>query len=134
MLVLKNRNERTRHILASPFIASVVIPLVFTDVWFEVYHHVCFPLYGIKMVDRKKYIKIDRHRLKYLKPIQKVNCAYCGYANGLVNYWVKIAGETEKYWCGIKHEKDSNFIPPKHHWEFAEYDDEKEFEKKYLSE
>ena len=53
---------------------------------------------------------------------------YCGYINGLYTYAVQIAGETEKYWCGIKHQKDgSDFVEPKHHSEFLEYGDERAY-------
>lgn len=59
--------------------------------------------------------------------MEKVNCMYCGYVNGLYAYAVQIAGETEKYWCGIKHDKDPNFVPPEHHKEFIEYGDKKAY-------
>lgn len=45
---------------------------------------------------------IDRHKLAYLR-IEKLNCAYCGYANGVFAYVREIAGRTEAYWCPIKH-------------------------------
>ena len=121
-----------KQALSTPFIFSVIIPLVFLDVWMEIYHHICFRLYGIPTIKRSKYIKIDRHKLSYLNIIEKACCAYCGYANGLLNYAVVIAGETERYWCGIKHKKDRNFKEPDHHKEFIEYDDKEEFDKKYL--
>ena len=95
----------------------------------EIYHNVCFPLYGIPLVKRNKYIKIDRQKLKYLRFAEQVSCAYCGYANGVMAYGVKIAGETEKYWCGIKHQKDEEFIEPAHHKDFLKYGDEKAYDK-----
>ena len=117
--------RRLRHIASMPFIYGMVVPTVFLDLTMEVYHRVAFPLYGITYVPRSRYIKIDHQKLSYLKPMEKVNCMYCGYVNGLFAYAVQIAGETEKYWCSIKHEEDSNFIPPKHHKDFMEYGDEK---------
>jgi hypothetical protein len=108
-----------------PFIYGMIVPTVFLDATMEVYHRVAFPLYGIPRVKRSKYIKLDRQKLSYLKPLEKVNCVYCGYVNGLFAYAVQIAGETEKYWCGIKHEQDENFVPPAHHKDFLEYGDEK---------
>ncbi|MBU1032352.1 MAG: hypothetical protein ABII13_05045 [Patescibacteria group bacterium] len=80
---------------------------------------------------RSSFIKIDRHKLKYLNFFQKVYCVYCGYANGVLQYWVKIAGETERYWCGIQHESSKDFVPPEHHKNFAKYGDEEDFKKKY---
>jgi len=48
-----------------------------------------------------------------------------------MNYTQTIAARTEKYWCGIKHKKDDNFIEPKHHQKFADYGNEKELKKKF---
>jgi len=79
------------------------------------------------LIKRNKYIKIDRHKLKYLNWFEKLNCIYCGYANGFLHYASVIAAETEKYWCGIKHSKDKNFIPPNHHKDFLEYGDGEAF-------
>lgn len=72
----------------------------------------------------KKYIKIDRYKLSKLTLIQKVNCVYCGYANGLLPYAMAISAETEKYWCGIKHDidKNSEYIEPEYHKDFIDYD------------
>lgn len=56
---------------------------------------------------------------------------YCGYGNGVIHYWGEIADQTEKYWCGVKHKKDKNFIEPEHQTSFSEYGDEKDFLEKY---
>ena len=45
----------------------------------------------------------DRHRLAYLNGIEKLNCAYCSYANGVVSYVREVAARTEQYWCPIRH-------------------------------
>ncbi|MCB9803140.1 hypothetical protein H6761_04010 [Candidatus Nomurabacteria bacterium] len=119
------------HVLSLPFIWGVLPFLFILDVVIEIYHHACFALYGLEYVDRKQYIRIDRQKLSYLENWQKINCMYCGYANGLFNYWVMIAAETESYWCGIQHKPGQNFIPPKHHKNFTKYDDQKEFLRKY---
>jgi len=133
MLYLKNPDRTLRHLIAAPLITSVIIPLVILDLWAEIYHRICFPLYGFACVERSRYIKIDRYKLKYLNFWQKGYCLYCGYGNGLAGYWVKIAAETERYWCGIKHEANGVFIPPAHHKDFAKYNDEADFIKKYKS-
>ena len=39
----------------------------------------------------------------YLNALEKLNCAYCSYANGLIAYVREIAARTEQYWCPIKH-------------------------------
>jgi hypothetical protein len=67
------------------------------------YQAICFPIYGIPKVRRSDYIALDRHRLAYLNAIEKLNCDYCGYANGVLAYFSEIAARTEQYWCPIKH-------------------------------
>ena len=103
------------------------------DVFMEIYHRICFPLLGIPIIKRSRYIRIDRHKLSYLGLMDKIGCIYCGYANGLLLYATVIAGETERYWCGIRHMKSKDFIAPLHHSDFVEYDNEDEFKRKYLN-
>ena len=43
----------------------------------------------------------ERHINKSI--IEKFNCVYCGYANGLIEYVREIAARTEQYWCPVKH-------------------------------
>lgn len=83
----------------------MIIPVIIADIWLELYHRVCFPLYGIKTVERRAYIKIDRQKLAYLNRWQKLNCMYCGYVNGALHYRTEVAGRTEKYRCGIMHQQ-----------------------------
>ena len=116
-----------RHTASMPFIYFMIFPIAFLDLCLEIYQQVCFRLYGLPTIDRTKYIKIDRQKLQYLLWYEKMHCAYCGYANGVAHYFTVIAAETEKYWCGIKQEKDPNFIPPEHHKDFMEYGDEKAY-------
>lgn len=114
-----------------PFVWMMIIPSVILDIFLEVYHHITFPLYGIKLVKRKNYIKIDRHKLKYLNWHQKLGCVYCGYVNGLVHYATAITAKTEAYWCAIMHKKIKGFVAPEHHKAFAKYGSEEDFRKKY---
>ena len=120
-----------RHIISIPFIWMMIIPCIITDIMIEIYHRICFPLYGLPYVKRSKYIRIDRHKLKYLSLVQKINCMYCGYANGLLHYASTIAGVTEYYWCGIMHQKKNGFLPPEHHKGFLPYNDKKAY-KEYI--
>jgi hypothetical protein len=69
----------------------------------SLYQMVCFPAYGIQKVRRADYFVFDRHHLAYLNALEKLNCAYCSYVNGLIAYVREIAGRTEQYWCPIKH-------------------------------
>ncbi len=89
--------------LSSPVIYGMIIPLAFLDLTVTLYQHICFRVYGIPIVKRSEFIAIDRHRLPYLNTIQKINCVYCGYGNGLVGYAREVLARTEQYWCPIKH-------------------------------
>ena len=97
--------SRTRPmvVLTAPVIYGVIVPLVLLDLCVMIYQAVCFPVYGIEKVRRADYIAIDRHQLAYLNWLQKLNCIYCGYANGLMGYAREVAARTEEYWCPIKH-------------------------------
>ncbi len=114
----------TRIALATPFIYAVFIPLALLDISMELYHHIAFPLYGLPRLERSQYIVFDRHKLSYLTYMEKVNCVYCSYANGLLAYAKAIAAETEKMWCPIKHKWHPNYRAPEHHASFADYNDE----------
>lgn len=92
-----------KTLLVAPVIYSVLIPLVLLDLWMSLFQAVCFPVYGIGRVVRARYILLDRGQLRYLNWIERLNCNYCGYANGVVAYTREIAARTEQYFCPIKH-------------------------------
>ena len=92
-----------KHILVAPVIYSLILPFLLLDLFVTCYQAICFPVYGIPKVKRREYVVFDRHHLAYLNLIEKINCAYCSYGNGLVSYVREIAGRTEQYWCPIKH-------------------------------
>ncbi len=116
-----------QHILTMPFIYFMIIPSVFLDISLEIYHRICFPLYGLKYIKRKEYIRVDRHKLKYLNIRDRIHCMYCGYVNGLMHYAMTIAGRTEWYWCGIRHKKGKKFHAPIHQDDFLPYNNEKAY-------
>ena len=89
--------------LIAPFIYLVIVPLGLLDLSVWLFQRVCFTVWGIAPVNRADYIAIDRHRLAYLNTLQKVNCLYCGYANGLIAHVREVAALTEQFWCPIKH-------------------------------
>jgi len=107
----------------------MLVPLVFLDILLEIYHQITFRLLRIPRVPRWDYIRVDRHKLSYLTPAQKVFCAYCGYANGLLPYAAKIAAESERYWCAIMHDTSDNdsFVVPEHHKDFLPYGDKEAY-------
>ncbi|GAB4150577.1 MAG: hypothetical protein Tsb0016_22320 [Sphingomonadales bacterium] len=97
------RRSSWASILTAPFIYALIVPLALLDGLLWLYQQTCFRAYRIPRVRRADYVVIDRHRLGYLNLIERLNCAYCGYANGLLAYAVEIASRTEQYWCPIKH-------------------------------
>ncbi len=113
---------RISHILSAPVIYSLVIPLLLLDLSITLYQHICFRLYGIPRVSRGDHVVIDRHKLAYLNGIEKLNCVYCGYGNGVIEYAREVAARTEQYWCPIKHARRSR-DPHRRHDRFAEYGD-----------
>ncbi len=96
-------NARPLVIITAPVIYAMIVPFVLLDLFVTVYQTVCFPVYGIAKVKRADYFVFDRHHLAYLNALEKLNCAYCSYANGLVAYVREITARTEQYWCPIKH-------------------------------
>ena len=98
------------NILTAPVIWSCLLPAIFMDLVMTFFQAVCFPIYGIPKVHRKDYIVIDRHYLSYLNGLEKLNCVYCGYFNGLIGYIQEIAARTEQYWCPIKHARKTRFV------------------------
>ena len=96
---------RTRPmvVLTAPVIYSLIVPIALLDLFVTLFQAICFPVYGIAKVRRRDHIAVDRHHLAYLNGIQKLNCIYCGYGNGVLSFAREIAGRTEQFWCPIKH-------------------------------
>jgi len=119
-------SARLGHLLTAPFIYSVFFAFIFLDLMVTVYQLFAFRVYGIPRVSRSEYIVIDRHELAYLNIIQKINCIYCGYGNGLLEYVREIAARTEQYWCPIKHARRSK-DPHQYVQQFLDYGDADNF-------
>lgn len=96
---------RTRFLVAltAPVIYLGWIPFILMDLFVTLYQTVCFPVYRIPRVRRSEYIVFDREGLPYLNLIEKFNCFYCSYGNGVAAYTREVAARTEQYWCPIKH-------------------------------
>ena len=92
----------------------------------SVYQFICFKVYGIPRVKRNDFIVLDRQSLSYLNPIEKLNCVYCGYFNGMIAYVQEIAGRTEQYWCPIKHARKLGAMHKRYH-KFFNYGDHQEY-------
>jgi hypothetical protein len=97
------RKSRLQSVLSAPFVYGMILPIGFFDLSLTIYQRICFRLYNIPRVVWSDSIVIDRHHLAYLNAIEKLNCIYCGYGNGVISYAREITSRTEQYWCPIKH-------------------------------
>ena len=116
------RESSPLTILTAPLVYSLIVPVALLDLWVTIYQAVCFRAYGIARVRRSAYIVIDRHALAYLNGVEKLNCVFCGYANGVFAYVREVAGRTEQYWCPIRHARRIR-APHSHYPGFVEYGD-----------
>jgi hypothetical protein len=96
--------------------------MLLLDAFVSVYQWVCFPLCGIPRVQRSDFWVFDRSHLAYLNGLEKINCAYCAYGNGLIAYCREVFGLTEQYWCPIKHSRRILQAHPHYHG-FMDYGD-----------
>ncbi|OFX13327.1 MAG: hypothetical protein A2516_04415 [Alphaproteobacteria bacterium RIFOXYD12_FULL_60_8] len=123
------RESGVVHVLFSPVIYIQIVPLLLLDLAITVFQAIIFPIYGIKKVPREDFIALDRHHLPYLNLIERLNCDFCGYANGLLSYAREIAGRAEEYWCPIKHARRTKG-QHRRYFDFAEFGDAEEFGKR----
>ena len=119
---------RPLNVITAPLIYSGFIPFFFLDVFLCVYQLLCFPIYGIPKAKRSDYLIFDRDDLPYLNVIEKFNCFYCSYGNGLMAYGREIAARTEQYWCPIKHARRIKAAHD-HYPRFFEYGDAESYQK-----
>jgi hypothetical protein len=89
--------------VTAPVIYSLLIPFAVVDLWVSIYQAICFRVYRIPRVRRGRFMNFDRTGLPYLNALEKLNCAYCSYVNGVIAYVREVASRTEQYWCPIKH-------------------------------
>lgn len=123
------REARLLNILTIPFIWGCLLPALFLDLTVTIFHSLCFRVYDIPLVKRSDYIVIDRQALTYLNIIEKLNCVYCGYFNGLIAYVQEIAARTEQFWCPIKHARKTVGLHSRYR-KFLEYGDAEGFRNK----
>lgn len=106
--------------LSAPIIYSLIIPFALLDLWVSLYQALCFPAFGIERVKRSPYFKLDRAKLPYLNAVEKLNCQFCAYANGVIGFVREVAARTEQYWCPIKH-ADAPIDPHTRYSDFSPY-------------
>ena len=116
------RGSRFLILLTAPVIWCGLIPVLLLGLFLIVYQVICFPIYGIPKVKRRDYIHMDRRHLGYLNWVEKLNCEYCGYANGVIACATEVAARTEQYWCPIKHAMRMKSLHSRYRF-FFEYGD-----------
>lgn len=117
-------------LISSPFIYGMFFPIVFIDISARIYQRVCFPIYGIKLVDRRKFVRLGGRGKGMVTLWDYMNCSYCGYANGVALFIREVLAQTERYWCPLRYTNLKNFVEPTHHAEFVDDNRPKELLKK----
>jgi hypothetical protein len=125
------RESSPMTIVTAPVIYSLIVPVALLDLWVTAYQAICFRAYGIARVRRSAYIIIDRQSLAYLNAVEKLNCLFCGYANGVFAFAREVAGRTEQYWCPIRHAKRIR-APHSHYRGFVEYGDAEGYKRRLI--
>ncbi len=115
--------------VTAPIIYSGIVPFWMLDLFLVVYQGICFPVYGIPKVKRADYFVYDRARLQYLNLLERFNCWFCSYGNGLFAYAAEIAARTEQHWCPIKHAQRLR-APHSRYSHFFDYGDARDYREK----
>jgi len=123
------RTSDALAILTAPVIWFCLVPGVFLGLAISAYQAICFPVYGIPKVRRSDYIVLDRQYLSYLNWIERANCLYCSYFNGLISYVREVVARTEQYWCPIKHARKLKTVHNRYK-NFLDYGDAKGYREK----
>lgn len=111
-----------RHLLSAPIIYSMIVPLAILDLSITLFQRLCFPLYRIQLVKRSDHMAFDHRHLAYLNLLEKFNCLYCSYGNGVVSYTREIIARIEQYWCPIRHARHL-LETHSHYNQFVDYGD-----------
>ena len=117
-------------LVMGPLLYAMIVPLMVLDASIFIFQGVVFSYYRIPKVTRSDYIVMDRHELQYLNAFEKWNCAYCGYANGLIAYVREILARTEKHWCPIRHARRTKAVHSQYR-AFLDYGDAETYRAKY---
>ncbi len=125
------------YILHSRFFVAVSAPVIYLgfipfwalDLFLALFQGICFPIYGIPKVRRADYLIMDRGGLKYLNLLERFNCTYCSYANGLSAYLIEVAARTEQHWCPIKHARRLR-SPHSRYSHFFDYGDAEQYSRR----
>lgn len=104
-------------------------PVVLLHITVFIYQAVTFRLYGIDRIRLGSYLSFDREKLSYLTSLDKLNCAYCSYANAVFAYVSEIGHRTEFYWCGVKHQSQRTNPAFAYQAKFANYGSKADYDR-----
>lgn len=113
-------------LVTAPVIYVGFVPFLLLDLFLLLFQGVCFPIYGIPKVRRSDYVIFDRGALRYLNLLERFNCIYCSYANGLCAFLAEVAARTEQHWCPIKHARRLR-APHSRYSHFFDYGDAEQY-------
>lgn len=100
------QHTRLGGILTAPVIYAVVVAFLLLDLLVTIYQQICFRVYGLPLVRRADHVIFDRHDRPHMNLRERLNCAYCDYAQGVISYAREIVYRTEHFWCPIKHKSN----------------------------
>ena len=123
------RESNALNFISAPVTYALLVPLILLDISLTLYQFICFPIFGLRKVPRSHFVVIDRHHLAYLNVVEKLNCAFCGYANGVIGYGREIASRTEERWCPIKHARRVHGVHQRY-YQFDDFGDADSFRKR----
>jgi len=121
---------RLSALVTAPVIWGALLPALLIDGYVYLYQWICFPAYGIPRVKRSDFLIMDRRHLPYLNGLEKLNCFYCSYFNGMIAYVQEVAARTEQHWCPIKHARRPRTLHSRYHT-FFDYGDAEAFRAQY---
>lgn len=120
------RDARRSSLFTAPVVYLGIFPFALLDLFMTIYQRVCFPHYGIPLVKRTHHFLFDRGKLRYLNALERVNCLYCSYANGVCSFVTEIAARTEQHWCPIRHSANVEKAHSRYH-HFLDYGDARSY-------
>ncbi len=89
--------------LATLVIYFMIVPIFILDLSISLFQTIYFTTFGIPKMKKHDYIVMERWDLTKLNFLQKINCVYCKYANGILAFAKAVGNQTEIYSCAIKH-------------------------------
>ena len=110
------------QLAAALVVYAFVVPALIIDGAAYAYQALVFPVFNIDKVKRSDYISFDRGKLLYLNHIERFNCDYCAYVNGLMAYICEMAARSEQFFCPIRHAIKTLGLNQRHNY-FLPYGD-----------